>query len=332
MPRLVVVEGYGVRLRVRKGCLVVESRSGRKILPLAEIDRIVIVSSRVSITSAVVRILARYGIDLLFLDSRGVPVTMLTPPWITATVDTRRCQYLAYANPGLALSYAKSFAVAKLGNQSRYLRYLAKTTGVRELEEDARKIEEKILEIEKISGELDEARKSIMGIEGNAARIYWGALATVLPKDLGFGGRDQDSNDPMNACLNYLYGVLYAECFKALARYGLDPYAGFLHVDRSGKPVLTFDFIEMFRVSAVDSLLVKLFREGFRPSYDGELLSRETRGKLVVEMQRWLDRKAREVVGETKPLREHLKSHALKLARALRSFAPYNGFVEAWWR
>ncbi len=330
--RILVVEGYGVKLGVRRRCLVISSRDGRRVVPLAEIDRIIVVSSRVSITSAAIRMLARYGIDIVFLDSRGYPITMLTPPWITRTVDTRRCQYIAYVDQRLALEYAKSFAIAKIANQSSYIRYLAKELGDRGLEEDAARIAEKIARIESIRGRLEDVRQSIMGIEGNAAKIYWGAIASVLPRDIGFPGRDQDSNDPFNACLNYLYGVLYGECFKALVRYGLDPYAGFLHIDRSGKPVLTFDFIEMFRVSAVDSLLVKMFRDGFRPSYEGDLLSKQTRGKLVEEFYRWFERRCRDQLGEVKKLNEHLKSYALKLARSLRSFSHYTGFVERWWR
>jgi len=330
--RVLIVEGYGVRLGVRRRCLVIESRSGRKIVPLAEIDRVVLATSRISITTAALRMLARAGVDVVVLDSRGQPMTLLTPPWITRTVDTRRAQYLAYTEPSTALSYAKSFAVAKICNQASYLRYLARTLGERSLLEDAARIEEKASQVLSVEGPLEEARKSIMGIEGNAARIYWGAIATLIPRDLGFPGRDQDSCDPVNACLNYLYGMLYAECFRALTRFGLDPFAGFLHVDRSGKPVLVFDFVEMFRVSVVDSLLLKALREGFRPRLESCLLTADTRGRLIEMFSRWIERRCRERLGEVKRLRDHISSHALKLGRALRNRASYSGFVEEWWR
>ncbi len=332
MPRLLVVEGYGVRIGVRRGCVVVKSGSGAKVVPVSEVDRVIIVSGGVSITSAALRALARSGIDLLVLDPRGVPMVSLCPPWITRTVDTRRAQYLAYASSELALSYAKSFAKAKILNQGGFLKYLSKTLGEKWLEEEGLRVEEKALDVERVSGSIEEARKSIMGIEGVAARIYWGAIACLIPSELGFGGRDQDGCDPVNASLNYLYGVLYGECFKRLAMAGLDPFAGFLHVDRSGKPVLTFDFIEMFRVSAVDSLLLNMVRKGFRPELENGLLTRSTRAKLVEELFKWLERRCRERGGEAKKLADHIKSHALKLARALRSFSHYNGFVEEWWK
>ncbi len=331
--RLLIVEGYGVRLRVRNRQLIVESPRGRRVAPLADIDRVIIVSGGASVTSRALRALAMHGIDVVVLDGRGVPMVSLCPPWITATVDTRRAQYLAYADPLRALEIAKSFALAKILNQASYVRYLAKELGLRELLEDAEKIQGLAQRIYAVNGSIEEARKSIMGIEGTAARIYWGCVATVLPREIGFNGRDQDGVDQFNRCLNYLYGVLYAEVFRALSKHGLDPYAGFLHVDRSGKPVLSFDFIEMFRVSAVDSLLVKMFREGFRAEVDERgYLSRSTRATLIENLYRWLERRARDSLGEVKKLVQHINSYALKLARSLRNNTEFTGFVERWWR
>ncbi len=331
--RLLIVEGYGVRLRVRGSQLVIESPKGRRVAPLADIDRVVIASGGASITSKALRILAKRGIDLLVLDGKGMPIVSLVPPWITATVDTSRGQYLAYADPQRALSIAKSFAVAKILNQASYVRYLAYVVGDRGLLKEAERIQEQVQHIYAVSGSLDDARKKVTGIEGTAARVYWGAIATQLPESAGFSGRDRDAEDPFNRCLNYLYGVLYAEVFRALAKHGLDPYAGFLHIDRSGKPVLSFDFIEMFRVSAVDSLLIEMFRKGFRAEVDDHgHLSRSTRSTLIQSFYRWLERRARDSVGESKKLIQHINSYALRLARCLRAGSQFTGFVERWWR
>jgi len=47
----------------------------------------------------------------------------------------------------------------------------------------------------------------------------------------------------------------------ALSVAGLEPYAGFLHTDRSGRPSLVFDLIEEFRQPVVDRLVVRLFQQ-----------------------------------------------------------------------
>ena len=59
--------------------------------------------------------------------------------------------------------------------------------------------------------------------------------------------KDIRAKDLFNAILNYGYGVLYAQIEQAIILAGLDPYAGFLHADRPGKPSLVLDLIEEFR-------------------------------------------------------------------------------------
>jgi CRISPR-associated protein Cas1 len=333
-----IVDGYGKVISVFKGnvvvCQMVGGKKARKVINIADVDRLIITTSGVAVTSRALRVLARYGVDLVVLDASGCPITVLTPPWITATVEARRGQYLAYADQVKALEIAKAFACAKIENQSAYLRYLSKMVGEKVLYEEAEKVLEMKRRVQGVSGALDEARKEIMSLEGTAARLYWGAIATVLPRDLGFDGRDQDGLDPVNRALNYLYGVLYSECFKALTRVGLDPYAGFLHSDRSGNPTLVFDFVEMFRVSAVDSLLVRLFKDlNLRISIDSRgFIARESRVVLVQEFFKWISRKARDSRGEVKELEAHIKSYAIKMARFFRhSLGEPPIFVEVWW-
>lgn len=59
--------------------------------------------------------------------------------------------------------------------------------------------------------------------------------------------------------LNYGYGILYSEIERACVMAGLDPYAGFYHTERYGKPALVLDLIEEFRVPIVDSAIIPLF-------------------------------------------------------------------------
>jgi len=324
--RTLVVSGYGVRLRVRRRCLVVEEGGERMVVPLAEIDRIVVVTSGVSITSSAVRALARYGVDIVFLDPHGTPMISLCPPWISASVETRLAQYRARLDPSLRLAYAKAFAQAKVLNQAHFLQELYLKTKASWLVEEAEKLQRLAAEIM-----LADKVSRVRSLEGVAAKIYWGAIASLLPPSLGFPGRDQDSADPVNTSLNYLYGLLYTWSFKALVVHGLDPYTGFLHEDRAGNPVLVFDYVEMFRVSAVDKLVYKLVTEGFRPEVDPDtgLLTRETRAKLVEEFAKWMRRRTRDGSGQAESLEKHLMLYARRLARAVRSQQPYQGFVEA---
>ncbi len=45
---------------------------------------------------------------------------------------------------------------------------------------------------------------------------------------------------------------------KAVSYAGLDPYAGYLHADRPGKPSLVLDLMEEFRQQVVDRTVITL--------------------------------------------------------------------------
>jgi len=91
------------------------------------------------------------------------------------------------------------------------------------------------------------------------------------PGELGWPGREgRGAHDPLNAAFNYGYGVLYGQVERALVLAGLDPYAGFIHVDRPGKPSLTLDLIEEFRAPVVDRTILGMVNRGVAVELDGD--------------------------------------------------------------
>ncbi len=329
--KTLVVTGYGVRLGVEKGLLVVRGGDGKEKISLGDLDQVVIASSGVSISSRAVRALMRHGVDLVFLDARGTPAARLWLPYLTKTSLTRRKQYEAYLN-GKGVEIAKTIAYSKIMNQAGFLRRLARTKSEPALREQARRVEEYASKIYGVRGDLEYARNRIREIEAHAAKEYWSGLALVFPKDLGFNGRRHDSPNPVNVSLNYLYGVGYTSIWRELVIVGLDPYAGFIHVDRSGRPVLVYDFIEMFRVSLVDYPLVrKLTGTQWRPRIENGLLDHESRSMLIKIFYENLERKTRiKYLDYSMTLKEALKHTALKLAESLRENTVFKGFIEKW--
>jgi len=65
--------------------------------------------------------------------------------------------------------------------------------------------------------------------------------------------------DPVNAVLSYLYAVLAKEMFVTLLAVGFDPYLGFYHRPRYGRPALALDMMEEFRPAIADSTAIYLF-------------------------------------------------------------------------
>ena len=109
-----------------------------------------------------------------------------------------------------------------------------------------------------------------MTLEAQAASLYWEMFSRLIPGGWGFPGRvKRGAGDPVNMMLNLGYGLLRARVHTAVFYAGLDPYAGYLHADRSGRESLTLDLMEEFRQVAVDRVVLKLLnlravrREGF---------------------------------------------------------------------
>ncbi|MEM1710457.1 MAG: CRISPR-associated endonuclease Cas1 [Sulfolobales archaeon] len=325
------MSGYGVKLKVKNNYIVIHSKDSVKEVAPSEVDSIIIATSGVVLTSKFLRLVSNYGIDLVVVDSRGYPVSRFYHPYITRTADSRIAQYMSYSN-GLCREVAKSIAYCKLMNQSTYLVRLSRLLRSQELREAGYSIESLANKALSLSvDDFHELRKELMSIEAHGARTYWSSVAYVLPSDLKFEGRDQDGEDQVNMVLNYGYGIVYPECWKALVLAGLDPYAGFLHVERSGKPVLVYDLIEMFRVAAVDSVLISKFRDGWRAELSDGLLTPKSRGEVIKSIIENLNRRFKCKHSESyMTLVQWIRHTALELADALRSGKRPRGFIVRW--
>ncbi len=324
--RELIVKEYGTVVRTRKGLLVVEGKNGKLELAPGDIDGVVIASGGISITARAVRLLMRNGVDLVFLDERGQPIGRLYTPFINRTVLTRRRQYEAYLGDE-RWNIIHAIIESKIRNQAGLLRYYSKSLERIDLKNLANEILSTLEELPKALGNP----QAVLNLEARVAQIYWGGVAELLPREIVFDGRDHESLDPFNISLNYSYALLYSRCWRVLVLAGLDPYAGFLHTDRSGKESLVYDFSEMFKPLAVDKLLISMFREGWRPRIENGLISRDSRADLIARFSEWMGKNVRPTTGEACTLEQAMKRWAFRLAGYLRGESKsFTGFVETW--
>jgi CRISPR-associated protein Cas1 len=331
---------YSERLKVTKKSATLAQA------PLIHLESVTIANQGVSISAAAVRECTERGIPIYFLSGSGTPYASLYSAGLTGTVATRRAQFQAF-NDARGLRLAMCIGMAKIQNQANLLKYVAKyrKEADPQLYEELRlrsdEVLDQLIEIERTSqypevvegsATLDDLRAELMGMEGRAAQRYWGAIKLVLPESYGFPGRvGRGAQDPVNSALNYGYGILYGACERRLVLAGLDPYAGFLHVDRPGKPSLTLDFIEEFRQPVVDRTVIGLANKKVIFEQDEEgLLAKETRQMLA---QKILERLEGEALYEGKrhPLRAIMQMQARHLATYLRmERADYAPYVMSW--
>lgn len=72
-------------------------------------------------------------------------------------------------------------------------------------------------------------------------------------------GNNRKATHPVNAILNYAYGVLESQVQIAALAAGLDPTIGFLHASRPGRVALVYDLMEPLRPQ-VDRLVLDFVR------------------------------------------------------------------------
>lgn len=106
---------------------------------------------------------------------------------------------------------------------------------------------------------------SLRGVEGMAAALYFSHFSSMLKDSMGFGfeGRNRrPPRDPVNALLSLGYSVLTKELTGMAYTVGLDPFLGFFHSPRYGRPALALDMMEEFRPLIVDSVVLTLINRG----------------------------------------------------------------------
>lgn len=315
--------------------------------PLLHLESVLITGNGVSISADAVRECAERGIPIHFVSGSGNAYASLYSAGLTGTVLTRRAQLESFRD-GRGLTAALAFASGKIQNQANLLKYMAKYRKETapalydELRLRADEVADGVIELQTLMKSpevveegrttIDDWREIIMGVEGRSAKVYWGAIKQVLPESYGWPGREgRGATDPVNCALNYGYGILYGQAERALVLAGLDPYAGFAHVDRPGKPSLTLDFIEEYRQPVVDRTVIGLVNKGAR-------LEQDERKRFIKETARMLAEKILERLessepyeGKRHPLRAIMQRQARHLATFLRGDREsYEPFVMSW--
>lgn len=117
--------------------------------------------------------------------------------------------------------------------------------------------------------------ESLLGIEGTAARLYFGALPSLLRgqtlpgEPFAFEGRNRrPPRDPVNCLLSFVYALLVKDLTVACMAVGLDPYLGIYHRPRFGRPAMALDLAEEMRPLVADSVVIGLINNGeVKPSH-----------------------------------------------------------------
>src|SRR5436190_15729712 len=335
----IIVSGHGCFLSKKSERVVVKRPDGKVLyqFPMFRLSEVIVNSRGVGLSSDLIEALCQRGIRISFLSGGGKPYAMITSPMLNAVVATRRAQLEAMSDArGLELS--RAIVRGKIKNQAALLRYFGKyLKGADPLRYEqiaavAAELHRQQQATMRLSGRcIDDVRHQLMGIEGVCGRVYWDAVQIVIRDKIEFLGRaTRGAQDEVNSLLNYGYGILYAQVWGAVLNAGLEPFAGFLHVDRPGKPSLVLDLVEEFRQPVVDRVVLAHVNLGEAITLENGMLDGATK-KLFAEKILASLNSPEPYKGKGYQIRSIIQQQARRAASFLRGDADvYKAFSFKW--
>ena len=337
MPTLYVTEPRSV-VRRSVGSVVVtlnEDPDGPGPLPerqrrLLEVEphrlELIALVGRVHITADALQLCLEQGIAVAWLQANGNFMGRLVPE-LSRTADLRLAQFRMADDEPQALALAQTFVAAKLHNAVGLL------TALRSNRRAQPALGRAIGELRAMADTVEQAtsREVLLGYEGDAARRYFAGLRLGFTGAIGFAGRARrPPPDPANALLSFGYVLLANVLASLLEACGFDPYLGFMHAVRSGRPSLALDLLEELRHPVVDRFVLRVCNRGqLRPEHfetDAERGGvRLTRAGMRIFFRTWeafMDAPLPGIGTEMSP-EELLRRQVDRLAAHVRDQAPY---------
>jgi len=281
----------------KDGMSVVVHKDHQKIaqFPIHAISEIVCFGFGISVSPALTEYCAKEAVTIVWLDGNGRFLARMQGP-TQGNVLLRRAQYRASDDPQSRLSIARCCVAAKVQNQRNTLLRFARNHPDAE---GIPQIRQSLSHMESVHGglRLAESVDSLRGMEGDAAEAYFSVfdrMILVPGPEFRFASRSRRPPlDRVNALLSYTYSILALDLRSALESVGIDPFVGFLHVERPGRPSLALDLMEEFRSAFADRLVLSLVNlrqvdaSGFVIQPTGEVeMTPETRKTLLAAYQK----------------------------------------------
>jgi CRISPR-associated protein Cas1 len=206
---------------------------------------------------------AEQGVSVSFMGEHGQFLARVEGP-VSGNVLLRRTQYRLSDDGAATAALVRGIVIGKALNQRAVVRRSLRDhgAGMAETDRDAlASVELRLTDIAR-RAERPQDADSLRGLEGEAARAYFGIFDLLLRGDretfTSSGRNRRPPLDPVNALLSFVYALLAHDIRSALETVGLDPAVGFLYRDRPSRPSLAPDLMEEFRPGIADRLVLTL--------------------------------------------------------------------------
>ena len=264
MPTLYVIEpGARIEKEYHRILVTVEGEVIRSV-PLRRVTHVVL-GRGVGATTPALRALLREGAGLSLINQWGRLEGMLIPAE-AKNIPLRQKQCKQAQDAAFCLEVSRAIVRGKLRNERNLARRMMRSHPDLVNEKPIERIQEALMQVQDATN-LDELR----GLEGMGARAYFAVFRAVLENTHGFKRRQRrPPRDPINAMLSLGYSLLTQNLMTACRIVGLDPYEGFFHSNKYGRPALALDLVEEFRHVIVDSVVMRLVNRNMITGKDFE--------------------------------------------------------------
>ena len=231
----------------------------------------------IQVTTQAIQVLCEAEIPIAYF-SMGGWFYGITQGLGVKNIFLRREQFRLADVPGFCLRLARALVAGKIANQRTLLQrnHVEPPAGV-------------LAQMKCLQQETErvESLESLLGLEGNAARLYFENFAGMVK----VGGREAEAGgperaegngagprtaacsdgglsfdftnrnrrpprDPVNALLSLAYSLLAKDLTIVTQAVGFDPYLGYYHQPRFGRASLALDLMEPFRPLIADSAVL----------------------------------------------------------------------------
>jgi CRISP-associated protein Cas1 len=180
------------------------------------------------------------------------------------SIQRRIRQYAALSRAETCLELAQKLVLCRGQGQRKFL-----MRSQRSMKQVPEELKSAISQMKAVLKQVPRSQSlaSLLGLEGNLAALYFGALPFLIGETVDPALRFSDRNrrpprDRFNALLGFGYALLLKDVANAILTVGLEPALGFYHQPRTQAPPLALDLMEIFRVPLVDLPIVGSINRG----------------------------------------------------------------------
>jgi CRISPR-associated protein Cas1 len=240
-------------------------------VPIAQISEVILIGWAGATTPAMLSLLDQEaGLTLV---TRNGKLRGRLKPAHARNLSLRHKQYARSSDPVFCLEISRAIVTGKLKNSRTMLRRILRSERAADNLEIQQTGTNSILRMNHSLAQVSYAKDlaELRGLEGASANAYFHIFKQYLRPELSMEKRTRrPPKDPPNALLSLAYSLLTNAMFTACDVVGLDPYDGFFHADKYGRPALALDLVEEFRSVIADSVVLTLINKRILKEKDFE--------------------------------------------------------------